>query len=172
MESLWSVITVIGDIRFWIIALLLITVYLRTANVRMSRRAKKRMMLSLILTFVIASLATQALKITVNVPRICTPCIASAADCNPYCPAEDPYAFPSGHAALAFGMFVSAWMLIPKRRKLAMSWILVLPVLVAYSRIALGVHTPEQVLAGVVVGIVSAVISYALLQRFNSQIKR
>lgn len=58
--------------------------------------------------------------------------------------------FPSGHTTEAFAMAVALSLLIPKRK-------LVIPVfiwalLVAYSRMALGVHFPSDVFGGMVIG--------------------
>ncbi|MCU0371295.1 MAG: phosphatase PAP2 family protein [Bacteroidales bacterium] len=58
--------------------------------------------------------------------------------------------FPSGHTLEAFAIAVSLSLLIPKRK-------IIFPVfiwacLVAYSRMALGVHYPTDVLGGMIIG--------------------
>jgi undecaprenyl-diphosphatase len=59
------------------------------------------------------------------------------------------YSFPSGHAASAFaGAFMLAGML-PRARR----WLWALAVLIAISRVYIGVHYPLDVAAGALVGI-------------------
>jgi undecaprenyl-diphosphatase len=162
MELFWPIITTFGDMRFWLAALLFLGVYIAAAKPRLSKHAKRALIIFL-LTFVVVSVTTQAIKMTVNEPRICTHCPAS--NCNPYCPTDEPYGFPSGHAALAFGMFTAGWVAFSRNNKerAKLFWIFIIPAAIAYSRIALGVHTPEQVVAGAAVGIVgAAVVWYAL----------
>ncbi|MEZ5065064.1 MAG: phosphatase PAP2 family protein [bacterium] len=57
------------------------------------------------------------------------------------------WSFPSSHAA---NTFAAGTFLALRFRRLA--WILVLPVLVSYSRVYVGVHYPLDVLAGAVLG--------------------
>ena len=161
MELFWATITAIGDMRFWLAALLFLGVYIATAKPRLSKHTKRALFI-LLLTFVIVSLATQAIKMIVNEPRICTPCPAEA--CNPYCPTDEPYGFPSGHTALAFGMFAAVWLSFRTNKERAKwLWIFLVPAAIAYSRIALGVHTPEQVAAGALLGIaIAAAVRYTL----------
>jgi undecaprenyl-diphosphatase len=58
------------------------------------------------------------------------------------------YSFPSGHTAMAFIIFA---LLFRLDRPLAWTW-LPLALLIAFSRMYLGVHFPSDVLAGGVVG--------------------
>ncbi len=70
--------------------------------------------------------------------------------------------FPSGHSLEAFAMALAISMLFPKKK-------IIIPVfvwasLVAYSRIALGVHYPSDILAGIILGLL---ISYLTLVLYN-----
>ena len=58
--------------------------------------------------------------------------------------------FPSGHTLEAFAMAAAISLLFPKKKIIIpiYAW----AVLVAYSRMALGVHYPTDVLAGIVIG--------------------
>jgi undecaprenyl-diphosphatase len=58
--------------------------------------------------------------------------------------------FPSGHTLEAFAMATAISLLFP-RRKIIIS-IYAWAIIVAYSRMALGVHYPSDVLAGIILG--------------------
>ncbi len=65
-------------------------------------------------------------------------------------------AFPSGHTATFF-LFVGIWALSVRRRWVSLT-VLVPGVVVGVSRMAVGVHWPSDVLAGAVLGWVSALV--------------
>jgi len=58
--------------------------------------------------------------------------------------------FPSGHTIEAFAIAVAFSILIPKRKYIIP--IFIWASLVAYSRMALGVHYPSDVLSGMIIG--------------------
>lgn len=75
----------------------------------------------------------------------------------------DPYAFPSGHAALSFAVATSLTLSHPR-------WFVAVPTYawaasVATSRVWLGVHYPSDVLVGALLG---AAVSYAVHQARSS----
>lgn len=74
-------------------------------------------------------------------------------------PLPDPFSFPSGHAAAATAIAATAAVAHP--------WIapVVLPLagLVSYSRVALRVHHPGDVVAGIALGLGGALAATALL---------
>ena len=72
------------------------------------------------------------------------------------------YSFPSCHAANTFCLATFLYLCFRSRPLsfFLLSWAL----LVAYSRIYLGVHYPGDILAGCLIGALYALISYALLQ--------
>jgi undecaprenyl-diphosphatase len=68
--------------------------------------------------------------------------------------------FPSSHASVAFALGFALWRLIPHR---AGRWVpLGLALMVGWSRLALGLHFPLDVLAGVAVGALSWALVHAL----------
>lgn len=68
----------------------------------------------------------------------------------------DSFAYPSGHVVRAVSLAaVLAWLLLPERWRLggALAAALVAGALMGYSRVALGVHWPTDVLGGLLLGI-------------------
>jgi undecaprenyl-diphosphatase len=71
---------------------------------------------------------------------------------------SDRFSFPSGHTAGAFVMATLVAGLYPALFPLAAGWALA----VGFSRVYLGVHYPTDVLAGMSIGILSALCGKAL----------
>lgn len=72
------------------------------------------------------------------------------------------HSFPSGHTTTAFTMALIMAHMINKKL-----WSILLPLLAtlaAYSRVYLGQHFPTDVLAGMCIGIISAVLSLLIYQ--------
>ena len=79
------------------------------------------------------------------------------------------FSFVSGHASNVFGFAMLSSLILKNR---AYSWfIFVWAVIVAYSRIYLGVHYPLDILCGTILGLGIAVILYAILDRFQKHLK-
>ena len=78
--------------------------------------------------------------------------------------------FPSDHASTAFVMFG----IIGHHLKKWKLWLYLLAVLIAVSRVYLGVHFPTDVLAGAFLGILVSqfAIKYRLGERFRKALKR
>ncbi|PLS14776.1 undecaprenyl-diphosphatase [Bacillus sp. M6-12] len=71
--------------------------------------------------------------------------------------------FPSDHTIIFFSICFSFWLM----RKKEGSLLLILAVLVALSRIWVGVHYPADVAAGALLGILSALLAYRVVPRFS-----
>lgn len=67
------------------------------------------------------------------------------------------FSFPSGHTSASFAAVTALY--LAKERKLFVP-VLVLACLIAFSRLYLYVHYPTDILGGLLLGIVSAVIAY------------
>jgi len=83
------------------------------------------------------------------------------------------YSFPSGHTTSVFALFTLFSFFLKKRRYAIVLFISCL--LISFSRIYLSQHFLEDVLAGSLVGIFSALFIYLILynklNRFNDSIK-
>lgn len=179
----WALVTHVGLPEAWAaISLGMVITYFIMRFTRWKepsdhREAFKAAAVLLALTLTMAFVTVRVVKEATQVPRPCTPCSSPEMSaclpaplgvcpdgsgeiclcpegCNPYC-IDDDYSFPSGHAAAIFSVATLAFLLLRRREGL----LLYLPAgLVAYSRVALGVHTMSDIGAGALVGIVSALV--------------
>ena len=76
------------------------------------------------------------------------------------------FSFPSGHTAASFAAMTALFL-----AKMKKAWIaaLVLAVLIAFSRLYFYVHYPTDVLGGAVVGILSGIIGYAVVEKIDKR---
>ena len=108
----------------------------------------------MILALSISMYLNQLLKVTFSVYRPwvrdsrITPCDAAMKSAS-------GYSFPSGHTQVAGTAYGSVYMFERKKRKKAAVLCAVLLVLTALSRVFLGVHTPQDVLAALLIACVS-----------------
>lgn len=80
------------------------------------------------------------------------------------------FGFASGHAANSFGIAMFVWMTFRSYWK--WTWVLFLwAALVAYSRIAIGVHYPGDILVGGAVGVFFGWFTITLIQTIYFRIK-
>lgn len=80
---------------------------------------------------------------------------------------EGDYSFPSGHTTGAFEM-ATALFLVFRSDKKKIAWLFpAIALCVAGSRIYLMVHYPTDVIAGILVGIISGVAGYFIMKAFD-----
>ncbi|HLC59089.1 MAG TPA: phosphatase PAP2 family protein [archaeon] len=146
-EAFWSIISSFGEIAYWIgfaVSLFVIHPLLDKKDVK----KVGWIFYSLLPSVFLASLSAGAMKIIFAVAR---PCIGLAS-----CPTS--YSFPSGHASIIFA-FATVIILYEKKYR-SYLWAIPLALLVGLSRIALGYHTPIDVLGGAFVGMLIGILVY------------
>ena len=76
--------------------------------------------------------------------------------------AEHDFSFPSGHTAASFACAWAMRRTLPKK-----CWIpaIILASLISLSRLYVGVHYPTDVIAGVIVGVFAAEVSFRALKK-------
>lgn len=154
LNGVVSLITHLGDMGlFWIVAAVLLIVFKKTRRIGILCAG------SIVLTFLIVNCFLKPLIARVrpydmeqfaNVLKILVP-------------AEHDFSFPSGHSS---NSFACAWVLFRKDRKRFGIPALILAILIALSRLYVGVHYPTDVLAGIVIGIVCSEISIRVLGKY------
>jgi undecaprenyl-diphosphatase len=105
-------------------------------------------------TLIVSHLLVQLVKRTIGRGRPSTRCDLGAAIREP-----DRFSFPSGHAAAGFAVALAYAIAFP----LLAGPLLLLALLVGFSRVRLGVHYPSDVLAGQAIAGVTALGAYGLL---------
>ena len=78
------------------------------------------------------------------------------------------FSFPSGHTSSSFAFAFAIYLLLPKKYGI---WAMVLAVLIAFSRLYVGVHYPTDVLGGIAVGMCCALLAVRGM-RYLAKIRR
>lgn len=80
--------------------------------------------------------------------------------------AQKDYSFPSGHTAHAFAVGVVILIMMP--RKVGVP-VFIISVLMAYSRLYIGVHYPTDVIGGAVIGTLMGLLSVFLVNKISDR---
>ena len=170
--SAWYAVTLLGTPEYWAYAsagLFLVYFILRhfTPNNPIWKKHKpflKGLLIILIPSLFIFLGSAFLLKTFWFVQRPCIICTGEGlpVGCNPYCLSDS--SFPSGHAGTIFTAFASLYLATRRRAALAL---LPIPLLVSYSRMALGVHTLTDVLAGTLIGLSITILVSVMLRKWQ-----
>ncbi|MER7077744.1 undecaprenyl-diphosphatase [Saccharopolyspora kobensis] len=112
---------------------------------------------------VVAYALSELVKVLVGQDRPCRGLIAGSTVLT--CPEVGDWSFPSNHATIAGA---AAMALVLAWRRL-MPWVVALAVLMAFSRVFVGVHYPHDVLVGLALG---AVVVWLVVRLLSTQAER
>lgn len=76
------------------------------------------------------------------------------------------FSFPSGHTAISFASTLSLYLSGMKKMSLCA---LLLAILIAFSRLYLYVHFPSDIIGGIFIGLISAIIGYNIFKYFETK---
>ncbi|MFF4100230.1 phosphatase PAP2 family protein [Streptomyces sp. NPDC001903] len=109
----------------------------------------------------LAYAASELVKSAVDEERPCR-AVAGAAASLVACPAPGDWSFPSNHSAIAGAAAVALALAVRRVRRLALLTV-PLAVLMAFSRVFVGVHYPHDVVAGLLLGGALAALAVPVL---------
>ena len=138
--SFWEIVSSFGSLEFWVGASLTCLLLFFAVPKRM-RKYFIWFIFLILPSVIIANSINEGIKFVLQIPR---PCYGL-----PSCPSG--YSMPSGHTAVIFAAMTTLGLHYKKGKYLLFAWILA--EFVGISRIALGVHTVQDVLIGSVIGI-------------------
>lgn len=154
LNNIMIFFTKIGDAGlFWLVVGLIFLF------IKKYRRVGIVLYLSQLLTVIV----TTILKETIERPRPFT----TLADLHPLVAHPTSFSFPSGHSSAAFagavivGYYIKKW-IIPAYG---------VAVLIAFSRLYVGVHYPSDIIVGSIIGILGSVVTIQLVKKFWIPIK-
>ena len=152
----WESMTDMGNAGiFWLAVIVILLVRKKT------RFAGAASFLALCLDVIITN---GILKLLIARPR---PFLTNT-DITPLIPPPAGFSFPSGHSVSSFAVAFVLYQLLPKRYGVPA---VIIAVLIALSRLYLGVHYPSDVLAGMIIGLVISKTAIWLTKKFDLSAK-
>jgi len=155
---IWEVVSIFGDVQFWIGTALASLLFLFT----IPKKARKHVVWFVFETLpavIMAWTITQAIKFLFKIPR---PCLGLS-----FCPTT--YSFPSGHATVIFT--ASTVLSLHYKNRHLTYFLLTSACLVAFSRIMLNVHRLEDIAFGSIIGIIVGILVQKTYMNYHKEIK-
>lgn len=151
-DVLMKIITMLGDAGvFWILVCLVMLVYKKTRSTGIAG-AISLILEALCVNVVLKNLIQRTRPY--EVIEELTILIATPHD----------YSFPSGHAGSSFAVAVVIFLMLPKKWGIPA---VTMAVMMAFSRLYVGVHFPTDILAGALIGTGTAILAVYLTRRFK-----
>ncbi|MBQ8506079.1 MAG: phosphatase PAP2 family protein [Clostridia bacterium] len=145
-------ITMLGDHGyFWIALTLLLLIFKKT------RKAAACSALAMIFTLLVVNICIKPLAGRVRPYEVIEGLTILVAK-------ESEFSFPSGHSANSLSCAWPLFRMLPKKYGVPA---LVLAVLIALSRLYVGVHYPTDVIAGIAIGIALAELAMLIVKRLR-----
>lgn len=155
LDQFFVTITKLGDGALWVVLVILLLLFKKT----------RFMGFGMLLALLIGFLSFETIKFLVGRVR---PYVAYGFDILIKAPRGS--SFPSGHTTMSFSFATSFFLLARREWERILRWfVLILAVLISFSRLYLFVHYPSDVLVGLLLGILSGYlgvkIARTLLER-------
>lgn len=162
MIKICTLFTYIGEP---IIGVVLIGIFYYGTNKKLGKYLGLNMLATCVINPLIKNVFFRIRPYFVNDSIKCLKPVDSSADI--YDIFAQGYSFPSGHTMSATSLFGTLAMYIKKKKTTIIACVLVL--LVAFSRFALGVHYPTDVVVGVIAGLLVIIIYSKLSEKISEE---
>lgn len=149
-DSVMPFVTELGSF----VAMLAICVIVIILSIVFKKQTIKRIALMCLLSLLIADGIALVLKTLICEPR---PFITFG-DVHLLVVEDDPFSFPSGHATSTFA--VVGFLVFKLKNKLWSVILILFALIIGFSRIYVGVHYPLDVIAGMILGVLTAYLVY------------
>ena len=153
-DCIMPVITHFGGFEFLGVLLLIVLVY---AHMKKKNTLKRIIFLSIV-ALLFSDIIAVVLKHLIHEPRP----FATLSNLHLLISENDPFSFPSGHATSTVSvvtfLILNMKELTEKYYKVIDIFLIIFAVLIAFSRIYVGVHYPFDVLAGIILGLFGAFV--------------
>lgn len=157
MTPFWKFITSLGNAGwFWIVLTLILLIFKKTRKIGVASAG------ALIIGTLITNVALKNIVARTRPYEVVeglTLLVGKAHD----------YSFPSGHSCASFSSAFAIYKMTPAKYGVPA---LILASLIALSRLYVGIHYPTDVIGGVIIGIVSALLSLLLIKKYNEKHKK
>ncbi len=152
----WQFLSIFGNIEFWVgAAVTALIIYFLVP--KQSKKYIAWFIFGSLPAVVVSWSIVEGLKLLFKIPR---PCVGLS-----FC--DTGYSFPSGHAAVIFAAMTVA-IIYSKSRKLDLAF-LALAILVSLSRVFLGVHRIQDVVAG---GLIGFAVGYLVYKNYREILRK